>query len=246
MKEVIAVYNENQYENYESYNGENVVNSRVTYNFSLVFLWMFAAIFVTGLVAWLVSLSPLILITTLSWPFVIVTGIIQIVIAVVLGKNTLLRLNKTKAIILFFTYAILNGLTFGFIFYLVNAKDLFMIFAISAGYFGLMALFSAVFKNALRNGYKFFFIGLISLLIMSLVSLFFWYNNTLLLGISILGLIVFGGLTAFDIRWIRDLMNQSPNSVGVAIYGAFHLYLDFINVFVYFLRIFLLSNNRKN
>jgi len=105
-----------------------------------------------------------------------------------------------------------------------------------------MSVFSFIFKDALRKSSTFFSVGLISLLIMSLISCIFFYNDGLLLGVSILGLIVFGGLTAFDMRWIKDAMDNSNNQNGIAIYGAFHLYLDFINIFMYIVRIYLLSN----
>ena len=163
-------------------------------------------------------------------------------IALSLGKATLLKLNKPLAIGLYFAYAVLNGLTFGILFYMLDASELFAIFGITAGFFALMCIFSFVFKNALRQSSKFFMIGLVSLLIMSFISLIFWYSNTLLLAVSIIGLLVFGGLTAFDVRWIKDAMDHSDNPSGVAIYGAFHLYLDFINIFMYILRIYLLSN----
>ena len=159
-----------------------------------------------------------------------------------LSKNALFRLNTTKTIVLFFLYAALNGLTFGFLFYIVSARDLFYIFLISAGYFGLMAALSSLFKNALSKASNFFLIGLACLLIMSIVSAIFWYNNTLMLAVSIVGLIIFGGLTAFDVRWIKNMMDNSPNASSLAIYGAFHLYLDFINIFVYLVRIFASTN----
>ncbi len=234
------MYNDNQF--YESYDEQSQSRVRSNFYFSKVFLWMFAGVLVTALFAFLISLSPNAIMASISFPFIIVTGIVQIVIAISLSKNALFRLNTTKTIVLFFLYAALNGLTFGFLFYIVSARDLFYIFLISAGYFGLMAALSSLFKNALSKASNFFLIGLACLLIMSIVSAIFWYNNTLMLAVSIVGLIIFGGLTAFDVRWIKNMMDNSPNASSLAIYGAFHLYLDFINIFVYLVRIFASTN----
>ena len=231
------MYNENNYET-----SNPTITKTSSYSFGLVFLWMFAGVLVTALVAWLVSASPMDTAIAWSWPFVIFSGIVQIVIALTLGKVTVLKLNKPVAISLYFVYAVINGLTFGILFYMLSAAKLFAIFGISAGFFALMSVFSFIFKDALRKSSTFFSVGLISLLIMSLISCIFFYNDGLLLGVSILGLIVFGGLTAFDMRWIKDAMDNSNNQNGIAIYGAFHLYLDFINIFMYIVRIYLLSN----
>ncbi len=233
--------NEN-YENYENYETSATPITKSNYAFGYVFLWMFFGILVTGGVSWLVSASPLLTAVAWSWPAIIISAIVQIVIALSLGKATLLKLNKPLAIGLYFVYAALNGLTFGILFYMLDASELFAIFGVTAGFFALMCIFAFIFKDSLRRASRFFMIGLTSLLIMSLVSLIFWYSNPLLLAVSIIGLLVFGGLTAFDVRWIKDAMDNSDNPSGIAIYGAFHLYLDFINIFMYIVRIYLLSN----
>ena len=233
--------NEN-YENYENYETSATPITKSNYAFGYVFLWMFFGILVTGGVSWLVSASPLLTAVAWSWPAIIISAIVQIVIALSLGKATLLKLNKPLAIGLYFVYAALNGLTFGILFYMLDASELFAIFGVTAGFFALMCIFAFIFKDSLRRASRFFMIGLTSLLIMSLVSLIFWYSNPLLLAVSIIGLLVFGGLTALDVRWIKDAMDNYDNPSGIAIYGAFHLYLDFINIFMYIVRIYLLSN----
>ncbi len=229
--------------NYEIYVSRSSTVTKSSYAFGYVFLWLFFGIIVTGAVGWLVRASPLLTAIAWSWPALIISSIVQIVIALSLGKAALMKLNKSLAIGLYFIYAALNGLTFGILFYMLNSSELFAIFGITAGFFALMCVFSFIFKDSLRKSSKFFLIGLISLLIMSLISVIFWWSNTLLLAVSIIGLLVFGGLTAFDVRWIKDTMDNSDNPSGVAIYGAFHLYLDFINIFMYIVRIYLLNRD---
>ena len=226
----------------ENYQESTPIVSKTNVGFSLVFVWMFFGILVTAGFAFLCTLFPQALLVSYSMPGMIISGIVQIVIALSLGKAALVKLNKGLAATLFFVYSAINGITFGLLFYVLNASELFAIFGITAGFFGIMALCSVIFKEQLRRSSGFFMIGLVALLIMSIVSSILWYNNTLLLGVAIVGLLVFGGLTAFDMRWIKDAMDRSDNPSGVAIYGAFHLYLDFINIFMYIVRIFLLSN----
>lgn len=241
------MYEENNFYQTNSTNNEKSAVSEKTLNISLafskMFLWMFLGLIVTFGIAFLSSFSLETLILSLSWPIVIIVGIIQIIICFSISKQALVKLNKNVALILFLTYSALNGFLFGSIFVILNAKTFVLAFGLTAGLFLFMGLFGLIFKNAARKLHTFAYVGLVFLLIASLIS-FFVTQDWLITAISALGIIVFSIITMVDMRFIVDMMNNSSNPDSVSIYGAFVLYLDFINIFLYIVRIILSS--RKN
>ena len=178
------------------------------------------AIFGGGLLMWVLILAPLGLVMLLSF-----------------GIN---RLSAGTALTLFFVYAGLLGLSLASIFLTYTGLSITRVFFISAGTFGAMSLFGYTTKRDLTAVGSFMFMGLIGIIIASLVNMI-WPSGALSLAISVIGVIVFVGLTAYDTQNIKEM--YSPMDDGTlagrkAVMGALRLYLDFINLFLMLLRLF--------
>jgi FtsH-binding integral membrane protein len=150
------------------------------------------------------------------------------------------KMSAVGAGALFFSYALLNGLTFAVIFVLYTRSSIASTFAVSAGTFGAMSAYGYVTKKDLSGWGSFLMMGLFGLIIASVVNLFlgspmiYWMT-------TVFGLLIFVGLTAYDTQKIKSL-----NVIGnagtdedhkEAIHGALVLYLDFINLFLLLLRV---------
>jgi FtsH-binding integral membrane protein len=148
------------------------------------------------------------------------------------------RISAVAAGALFFTYAIMNGLTLSVIFLVYTSASIATAFFVCAGTFGAMSLFGYATKRDLTGVGSFAMMGLIGLLLASVVNIFlqspmiYWLT-------TFMGVIVFVGLTAYDTQKIKqlDVGDSEANNKG-AINGALILYLDFINLFLFLLRIF--------
>ncbi|MCL2843780.1 MAG: Bax inhibitor-1/YccA family protein [Oscillospiraceae bacterium] len=139
---------------------------------------------------------------------------------------------------LFFVYALINGLTLAVIFLAYDMGTIFLAFFSAAGMFGVMAVYGALTKADLSGMRSFLLMGLFGIIIASVLN-FFFANGMLDMIISYVGIAIFLGLTAYDVQRIQRAMNDpnNPNPTGVAVLGALHLYLDFLNIFLFMLRI---------
>ena len=152
------------------------------------------------------------------------------------------RMQAATATALFIAYSVLNGLTLSFIFIAYSLGSIAVTFAITAGTFGTMALIGTVTKKDLTSLGNLFFMALIGLIIASLVNIF-WANETLYWIVTYAGVLIFVGLTAYDAQKIKQMYlaagtDDSETVRKIAVLGALTLYLDFINLFLYLLRIF--------
>ena len=173
-----------------------------------------------GPLMWLFVLAPLGLVMLLSF-----------------GIN---RLSAGTALTLFFVYAGLLGLSLSSIFVAYNLGSIARVFFISAATFGAMSLYGYTTKRDLTAIGSFLFMGLIGIVIASLVNIFL-QSSGLYWIISVLGVIIFVGLTAYDTQSIKEM--YSPMDDGTiagrkAVMGALRLYLDFINLVLMLLRLF--------
>ena len=148
---------------------------------------------------------------------------------------------------LFVAYAALNGVTLGVIFLVYTMSSIAVTFLVTAGTFCAMALIGSVTKLDLSKMGSFLFMALIGLIIASIVNIF-WANSTLYWICTYAGVLIFTGLTAYDVQKIRQLCMATEDqgfetSRKIAILGALTLYLDFVNLMLYLLRIL---GNRRN
>lgn len=206
-----------------------------------VYLWMTLALVITGITAYGVANSPGILRTIynnqmLFW--ILVIAEFGLVIGVSAAIN---RLSLTTATLMFILYSVINGALMSYIFLAYTASSIATVFFITAGTFGAMTLIGYTTKTDLSSMGKFLFMALVGLVIATLVNLFI-KSDGLTMILSYVGVLVFVGLTAWDSQKIKQMLLQAPDAgesaQKLALLGALTLYLDFINLFIYLLRIF--------
>lgn len=209
-----------------------------------VYGWMTLGLAATGITAYFVYSSGLIYEIFGSGMNVMLLIIAQFALVIILSSK-INTLSKSTAGLLYFAYSILTGVTFSVILGAYTAESVQEVFLITGATFGLLSAYGFVTKRDLSGMGSFMFIGLIGLIIASLVNVFMT-SSALHFAISVIGIVVFAGLTAWDTHKIKQMFlmnidNEDYNSKG-AILGALSLYLDFINLFIYLLR--LLGNRR--
>jgi FtsH-binding integral membrane protein len=201
-----------------------------------VYAWMFVGLAITAAVAAAVASTPIFLHAVASnrWLFV---GALVVELGVVFYLSARVqKLTPNAATILFVAYAALNGVTLSVLTLDYSERAIATTFAVTAGMFGVMAVFGATTKRSLAGVGQFLYMGLIGLVLASLLALF-WHNDALQFLISVVGVIVFTGLTAWDAQRLR-LLAAGPQALSgsYAIMGALSLYLNFINLFLILLR----------
>ena len=176
---------------------------------------------------------------------VIFFGLIIAELAVVFVVSGMLdKLSSTTAVLLFYLYAILNGVVFSSIFVIYELGSIAYTFFITAGVFGAMSVYGLVTKNDMTKFGSYCIMALFGLIIASVVNIFV-ASSTLDWIISLVGVALFIGLTAWDTQKIKNAAYMTePSQTGkLATIGALSLYLDFINLFLYLLRFFGRSND---
>ena len=149
------------------------------------------------------------------------------------GMNLLIELRKK-----FWAFASVMGLSLSSIFIQYTGESVARVFFISAGAFGALSLYGYTTKKDLTGWGSFLFIGLIGILIASIVNIFV-ASTALQFGISVIGVLVFAGLTAYDTQRIKAMYFDGSGQEGKkAIMGALTLYLDFINLFIMLIQLF--------
>lgn len=206
-----------------------------------VYTWMTLALLISGLTALKVVSSPGIL----SWVFssqATFFGLLIAEVAVVLLLTWMLnRLSFLAATVMFIAYAVLNGVTCSVYFLKFTSESIASTFFITAGTFGALSLYGMFTKRDLSSIGRILFMSLIGLIIASLVNLFM-RNEMIYWIISYAGVAIFVGLTAYDTQKIKQMLEVHGTEVNdttqkLALMGALTLYLDFINLFIYLLRI---------
>ena len=206
-----------------------------------VFNWMAIGLGLTGVVAWMTATSGLAR-SIAGSPLFIILILAELGMVFYLSA----RVNKIQsgtATGLFLGYAVLNGLTMSVIVLRYTGASIGATFMITAGMFGAMAIYGMVTKRDLSGMGSFMFMGLIGIIIASVVNMFM-QSSALHYAISGIGVIVFVGLTAYDVQKVKTMGEQGILEQGAdivqkgAIMGALALYLDFINLFLMLLTFF--------
>ena len=224
--------------NESSYVPAGVRDERVTAFLSKVYGWMFLGLLITAGVAFGVASSPalietLILNRVLFWILLFAPiGLVWFLAAKVDS------IAPTTAAIMFVIYAAMVGITSSVVFLIYTGSSIVSAFVITSGMFGAMAVFGTFTKRSLAGVGQFMFMGLIGLIIASVVNIFL-FNDMLSFVISIVGVIVFTGLTAYDAQRMKEMAVALPEGklASYAVVGALSLYLDFINLFFFILRL---------
>lgn len=207
-----------------------------------VYVWMTLALVLTGITAYGVASSPGLMMTIIQTP-AIMWGLIIAELAIVIAISAAInRLSLTTATLLFVLYSVLNGATFSLIFAVYTMSSIANVFFITAGTFGVMAAYGYFTKRDLSSWGKLLLMALIGLIIATLVNVFLVKSSGFDLILSYAGVLIFVGLTAYDTQKIKQMLamqtDMGEGAQKVALLGALSLYLDFINLFLYLLRIF--------
>jgi FtsH-binding integral membrane protein len=203
-----------------------------------VYGYMAGGLALTGLVAYAAAVSGFyqaIAGTALIW--IVMLAPLGFVLALSFGVQ---RMSAGTAMLLFWIYAAVMGLSLGGIFLVYTGTSIARVFFITAATFGAMSLYGYTTNADLSRMGSFLLMGLIGLVIASLVNIFIG-SSALQFAISIIGVIVFVGLTAYDTQRIKEMYLESDSAEIAgkkAVLGALALYLDFINLFMMLLQLF--------
>ena len=211
--------------------------ARVTAFLRMVYGWMCVGLGVTAFVAFTVTGSPALVRALASNQILFFALILAELGLVFYLSSRATRLAPGTAIGLFVLYAALNGVTLSLVLLMYTGASVATTFVVTAGMFGALALFGTTTKRSLAGAGHFFFMGLIGLILASVVGIF-WHSEALQFLISVVGVIVFTGLTAWDAQRLKQMALAIPEgqSGSYAIVGALSLYLNFINLFLILLR----------
>jgi FtsH-binding integral membrane protein len=211
-----------------------------------VYVWMTLALVITGVTAYGVASSPNLMMAIYTNK-ILMWGLIIAEFALVFGVTAAInRLSLATATMLFILYSVINGAMLSAIFVAYSPMVITKVFFITAGTFGAMAAYGYFTKRDLSSIGKILFMALIGLVIATVVNIFLKSNGFDLI-LSYLGVAIFTGLTAWDSQKIKVMLAQCEDmdegAQKIALLGALTLYLDFINLFLYLLRIFGRSSN---
>ena len=212
-----------------------------------VYLWMTLALAVTGLTSLYVASSPGLVQSIFAsrgtfWLLVIA----ELALVFILSAR-IMKMSFSTAGIMFALYSVLNGVTMSFIFIAYPSTSIATAFFVTAGMFAAMSFIGFVTKKDLSSFGSFFTMALIGLIIASVVNIFL--NSSVMYWIiTYVGVLLFVGLTAYDTQKIKQMLIEYGDEVNdstqkLALIGSLSLYLDFINLFLYILRLF--GNNKE-
>lgn len=208
---------------------------------SKVYAWMGLALLMTGAVAIFVSSTPELVNLIFGTRFLFFGLLIGEVLLVMYLSSAVLRLSAETGTLLFMLYAFLNGITLSVLFLAYTQASIASTFFITAGTFGVMSAYGYYTKKDLTTLGNLLFTALIGLVIATVVNLFF-RNELFYWMTTYVGILIFVGLTAYDTQKIKAMFYLGVANPDMdrkaAILGALQLYLDFINLFIYLLRIF--------
>ncbi|UKK51636.1 Bax inhibitor-1/YccA family protein [Prevotella sp. E13-17] len=234
---------------YEEMNYQSLSSRQREWNSSLafsalmrkVYVWMSLALVITALAAYGVATNPVMTEILLSNP-VLMWGIVGAELLLVIGLGAgVNKMSLTVATTLFIVYSILNGVMLSSIFFIYSLGSITTVFLITASTFGVMSLYGYVTQKDLTSWGRLLMMALIGLIIATIVNVFVASPGLTLIA-SYVGVLVFVGLTAYDTQRIKQMFLTAPDAgehmQKYALLGALNLYLDFVNLFLYLLRIF--------
>jgi FtsH-binding integral membrane protein len=204
------------------------------------FVWMFVGVLLSALSAWFVMGNEGLQQTVVEYWFLLLIGQLGMVLVI---SFAIARISSAVALGLFFAYALTMGLTIGVIVLAyvgtIGISGVVSAFAGAAAIFGGAALYGGVTKRDLTSLGGLLFMGLIGLIVVMVLQLFFFADSStasLLIGIG--GVVIFTGLTAWDVQRLKNGAMPNINKDSATVLGALALYLDFVNLFLFMLRIF--------
>lgn len=203
-----------------------------------VYGWMFGGLLLTAFAAVWVVMSPAMQAIVLG-NRAVMFGLILVELGIVIALSFgITKMSAGTAAAGFLVYSFLNGLTLSVIFWAYSGASITEAFLTAAGMFGAMSIYGTVTKRDLTSWGSFFFMGLIGIVIASVVNIFI-HSSALTFTVSVLGVFIFLGLTAWDNQKLKSMATVTGTmQENLAVIGALALYLDFINLFLFLLRLF--------
>jgi len=205
-----------------------------------VYNWMALALFVTGIVAYITATTPQIINSIVGSKLLfygLILGELGLVVYLTARIN---KMSQTTAIASFLIYSVLNGLTMSVIFLVYTTSSISTTFFVTAGTFAAMSFYGYTTKKDLTSIGNMAFMALIGIILASIVN-FFLKSEMMYWIITYLGVAIFVGLTAYDTQKLKEIgsrgFSDQENMEKMAVLGALTLYLDFINLFLFLLRI---------
>ncbi|MBI9107915.1 MAG: Bax inhibitor-1/YccA family protein [Spirochaetales bacterium] len=208
-----------------------------------VYIWMTAGLALTGVVAFWLSGNITAMRSIVSNPILFYGAMIGELVLVVYLSRRIMHMSSAAATFAFALYAALNGVTMSVIFLAYTGTTIALAFFTTAATFGAMSLYAVTTKRSLQGMGHYLMMGLIGIIIASVINIFL-RSSAMYYLISYIGIAVFMGLTAYDTQRILTMSRQmsgtadEENYIKLSIIGALKLYLDFINIFLFVLRIF--------
>ncbi|MFC4665330.1 Bax inhibitor-1/YccA family protein [Falsiporphyromonas endometrii] len=231
-------------EGMNEYSGQsqNVVTSTTTSSLMRsVFIWMTLALGITGFTSYLMMEKGYAMTLLQSGPMLFFGLLIAELIMVFVLSARIMKMSFSTATICFAAYSILNGVTLSPLLMMYTKTSLTTTFFITAGTFLAMAVIGYTTKRDLTKMGSYLFMGLIGLIIASVVNIFLG-NSMFDLIISVIGVLIFTGLTVYEVNRIKAMLSMAVEGdetfKKIALLGSLSLYLDFINLFLYILRFF--------
>jgi len=205
-----------------------------------VYAWMVGGLLTTALTAYATVNSELMLNAIFGTPLRWVVLFAPLVMVWVLASR-IDSMKPSTAAGMFIAYSILNGLTFSMLFLIYELGSIFQVFGIAAGMYAVAAVFGYTTKRDLTSMGSFLFMGLIGIILASVVNMFLG-SSAIEFAVSVIGVLVFTGLTAYDMQKIKEqaVVMYAGDALAAkrSILGALSLYLNFINLFLMLLRLF--------
>jgi hypothetical protein len=208
-----------------------------------VYLWMTAGLALTGVVAFGISSNPSLMRALVSNQVLFFGAIIAELALVIYLSARIMKMSAGAATFSFALYAFLNGVTLSVIFLAYTGATISLAFFTTAATFGAMSLYAMTTKRDLSGMGHYLMMGVIGIILVSVINIFL-KSPAIYYMISYIGVLVFMGLTAYDTQTILRWSAQAGSSMSeeqyikLSIMGALKLYLDFINIFLFMLRIF--------
>ncbi|MBQ4484045.1 MAG: Bax inhibitor-1/YccA family protein [Prevotella sp.] len=206
-----------------------------------VYVWMAMALAITAITAYGVASSPALTSLIFGNKLIFFGLIIAELVLVFWVSARIEKLSLTKATLMFIVYSVLNGATLATIFFAYSPEIITKTFFVTAGTFGAMAVYGYFTKSDLSSWGKLLIMAVIGLIIAGVVNIFL-RSSLMDLVVSVIGVLIFVGLTAYDSQKIKRMLmmqaDMGETAQKVALMGALSLYLDFINLFLYLLRLF--------
>ncbi len=199
--------------------------------------WMTLGLGITGIVALVTASTPAMLDIVLGNRIVFYALLFAQLGLVFAFSGLATRVSTAAAAAMFLSYAALSGLTMSTIFLVYTASSIAKVFFITAGAFGGLSVFGLVTKSDLSAIGRFAIFAVIGIVIASVVNIFL-RSTGLDWVLSIVGVLVFGALTAYDTQKLKDMFASGDVHANLPLVGALTLYLDFINMFLFLLRLF--------